>query len=327
MNKEKEDKILPIDIYPDGVLIADTSSLKVIHINSQAREIFNVPPLETKKTFIDGLFRKNSRLIKALRDTNTEPDRKFFHTIRSENEGSRKLLIQIAREPHRKDQIALFIRDITSHHRLEKQLKVELKHHKNMASELHHRVKNNLSMVSSLISLKEIQLGSSEILTDLSCQVDAIQSVHEQLVCDNRVSKVKIRPYLNKIVRGTLQAFGCNSVQLAIDIPEILLPSKSATTLGLILNEITTNTCKHGAKKQPDKEISYSILMKKGTVNGIKGWYLMVENSGTPIPDNIDPANSGGLGMRLIYSMIQELQGTLRLTRAPHPQYEIWFPK
>ncbi len=329
MDIAKENVILPIDLYPDGVLIADSASLKILHVNQKAVEIFNTSPQEIKKNSIDSLFKRNARLIQAIKLNNLPDKKEFTYSINSISPGKKdrkKLLIHLAKKEDTKNQVALFIKDITIRKNLEEQLKIQLEHHETMTNELHHRVKNNLTIVSSLISLKGMQLGNPDILTDLSCQVDAIQSIHEQLIHQHKPHKVKIRPYLSKVARGALHAFGCEGIKLKLQFADAYLSSKKATTLGLILNEITTNTCKHAVQKEKSEKIKYTVTLETARENGKRGYLLITENSGEPIPENIDPLNSGGLGMRLIQSMIAELNGTMSLQKAPTPRYRIWFP-
>ncbi len=326
MNRSKENAILPIELYPDGVLIADTSSLKILHVNEKAGEILNSTPQEIKNNSIDILFKRNTRLIQAIRLDCISEKKAFHYSLTRNKKQKKRLLIQLAKHRDTENRVALFIKDITIRRELEEQLRIQLEHHKTMTNELHHRVKNNLSIVSSLISLKGMQLGNPEILTDLSCQVDAIQSIHEQLIHQHKAHKVKIKPYLSKVAKDALHAFGCERIKLRIQIADVYLSSRQATTLGLILNEITTNTCKHAVRENGDEKIKYKVEFETARHEGKRGYLLTTENTGAPIPEEIDPLNSGGLGMRLIQSMIAELRGTMSLQKAPHPRYRIWFP-
>ena len=187
--------------------------------------------------------------------------------------------------------------------------------------ELGHRVKNNLMMVSSLISLKDSALGDRADLTDIKRQVDAILLLHEKLNRAESLNNIDFGNYITELTEN-LFSFSRQPVKLEIAITGISLPAKIAVPLGLIVNEIATNTIKHGLTEKKESAFSTSL-----TKNPAAGEYILtLANNGKPFPENIDLENPHTLGLRLVSALVSQLRGTAELTRSPHPEFTIRFP-
>jgi two-component sensor histidine kinase len=211
--------------------------------------------------------------------------------------------------------------DITSLKEAEKDLQISLEEKEFLMQELGHRVKNNLMMVSSLISLKDSALGGRADLTDIKRQVEAILLLHEKLDGMERVNNIDFGKYVEELVEN-LFSFSRKPVKLEIDITDILLPTKQAVPLGLIVNEIATNAVKHGLTDE--EEAKFSVSLREVPAAG--ECILTLSNNGKPFPEGIDLENPSTLGLRLVSALVSQLNGTVELTRAPHPVFTIQFP-
>lgn len=211
--------------------------------------------------------------------------------------------------------------DITSLKEAEKDLQISLEDKEFLMQELGHRVKNNLMMVSSLISLKDSALGDRADLTDIKRQVDAILLLHEKLNRAESLNNIDFGNYITELTEN-LFSFSRQPVKLEIAITGISLPAKIAVPLGLIVNEIATNTIKHGLTEK--KEPKFSVSLTQETAAG--EYILTLANNGKPFPENIDLENPHTLGLRLVSALVSQLRGTAELTRSPHPEFTIRFP-
>ena len=127
-------------------------------------------------------------------------------------------------------------------------------------SELNHRVKNNLALVVSLILyLKQSAVGDETDLSDIANQVNTIRSLHEKLQYAEDVSHVDVAPYLTDVVHSVISSQVGADVELEIGIGDITLPTKTATTLGLIISELATNAVKHGFFPESKKRFAVSM--------------------------------------------------------------------
>ncbi len=189
-----------------------------------------------------------------------------------------------------------------------------------LMQELNHRVKNNLLMISSLISLKNTSLGSIADLSDLIHQVDAIRIIHEKLYQSDNITKINLRDYLNDLFK-TLFSFSPKKVELKSSVGIEKIKTRTAIPVGLIINEVATNAVKHGFT-ETDNPV-FSITLKKADGQFI----LYLSNTGKPFPEDIDLDNPETLGLRLISALVKQLDGTMHLVRKPHPVYTIRFPE
>ncbi|MFO7848490.1 MAG: sensor histidine kinase [Spirochaetia bacterium] len=103
---------------------------------------------------------------------------------------------------------------------------------------------------------------------------------------------------------------------------DISLPTRTAISLGLIINEIATNTIKHGFIDGKPARFSIDLIDDEGT-----GEYtLTLSNTGKPFPEEIDIENTESLGLQLVSSLVNQLEGTMTLKRSPYPVFTIHFP-
>jgi two-component sensor histidine kinase len=190
-----------------------------------------------------------------------------------------------------------------------------------MLREMHHRVKNNLSLVSSLISLKDDTVSEVD-LSDLQSQVEAVRFVHEQLQSVEDNDRIDFRAYVHDLLSQLPVSSPHGRVDLDIEqVEPSHIESKTAVPLGLIVNEIATNAVKHAFDGADVRRFTV-------TFSDLGPDYLLeVSNTGTPIPDEIDLENPTGLGMQLITGLVHQLDGSIDLTRRPNTVFTIRFPK
>jgi PAS domain S-box-containing protein len=201
-------------------------------------------------------------------------------------------------------------------------LKNALKEKNELMQELNHRVKNNLAMVSSLIRLKDSELGDTADLSDINHQIEAIRLIHEKLYQKEEIARISVREYIEDLIQSVFNSFTVRVIELESRIEDISLNSKTALSLGLIINEMATNAIKHGFNEKEDPR--FTVEMKKDT--GSNCYVLTVSNTGNPFPGEIDPENPDTLGLQIISTLVQQLDGTLELKKRPHPVFTITFP-
>ncbi|MFW6274964.1 MAG: PAS domain S-box protein, partial [Spirochaetota bacterium] len=115
-----------------------------------------------------------------------------------------------------------------------------------LMSELNHRVKNNLALISSLIYLKDAELGEAADLDDLMGQIKAVQMVHEKLFQTNEVTHIDLKEYLHDLLNSLFSSLTSLPVSLECRMDHVPIETKTAGSIGLIINELATNAIKHG---------------------------------------------------------------------------------
>jgi PAS domain S-box-containing protein len=213
-------------------------------------------------------------------------------------------------------------KDITNLEETEQRLKKTIEEKDFLMKEINHRIKNNLVMVSSLISLKDASLGDSVDLSDLSNQIDAIRIVHEKLFQTEDVTRINVREYAEHLLE-TVLSFSGTPVEIENKMDAVKIHTRKAVSIGLIINEIATNAVKYGFRDDGNTS-RFTASMKKDEASG--QFVLKLSNSGEPFPADIDIEQPETLGLQLITVLVDQLKGTIELTRSPHPVFTIRFP-
>jgi two-component sensor histidine kinase len=216
-------------------------------------------------------------------------------------------------------QIAVDVTDKKAH---EDELKRTIEKKEFLMRELNHRVKNNLAMISSLIGLKDSTIGDVADLSDIIRQIDAIRIVHEKLYQSNTVTHIDMKDYIEDLLSTIFSSLTAQHVVVEKDIETCSIPVRSAIPVGLITNEIATNAIKHGFT--PDEEACFSVALQRTETND--HYIFTLSNSGKPFPDDIDFTNSNTLGLQLVSTLVEQLNGTIALERNPQPVFTITFP-
>ena len=195
------------------------------------------------------------------------------------------------------------------------ELMAKIETERTLRHELNHRIKNNLAIVKSLISLKESEDDQGVDLTNIQNQIDTIRLVHEKLQATEELSSIELIPYVEAVLQSVLDP----TVQTEITGFAVEVSSQVAVPLGLILNELATNAIKHGFTDNGEKRFVVEVRDPHSEGSKVK---IMVWNSGSPIPENVSLESPTSLGMRLVAQLVSQLGSTLAVTRGPNPTFE-----
>jgi len=191
-----------------------------------------------------------------------------------------------------------FVFDITEQKQARDKIKSALEEKQNLIKEMNHRVKNNLAMVASLISLKEASVEHSIDLSDVVNQIHAIKLVHEQLYSTEDATHTDLSTYLREILNSIFSSFPETGVQLETDLQSILVPSTI---------EIATNAVKYGFGATAAADSFKTSLHEAPSGSG--SFVYTLTNSGPPFPAELDPASAETLGLQLITLLVDQLKG------------------
>ncbi|MGI4789383.1 MAG: GAF domain-containing protein [Janthinobacterium lividum] len=180
--------------------------------------------------------------------------------------------------------------------------------------EMHHRVKNNLQQVASLLRLQMHYVGQrsvEQVLTESLNRILAIASVHELLARED-LDIISVKKVAEQILQATAQGILAPNKHIAMKIegPDILLPSAQATSVALILNELVQNAVEHGfGEGMDDGDILISLGEEPKFIT------LDVSNNGTLLPEGFDIRKTDSLGLQIVESLVRgDLQGRFTLT-------------
>ena len=194
-------------------------------------------------------------------------------------------------------------------------LKQKNKQIETLIRELHHRVKNNLQVVSSLMSLQSNRLEDNkarEALEQGRNRVDAMAMIHQKLYMDQELASVDISEYLRSLAVSLAYSFGFTEshVSVNVDMPDNMLDIDRAIPIGLIVNELVTNAFKHGISNEEEPHIRVSL----SRVDSDR-LELRVADNGPGIKEGKIAGRPGSFGMKLVQTLVVQLNGDLQVIR------------
>lgn len=179
--------------------------------------------------------------------------------------------------------------------------------------EIHHRVKNNLQIISSLLSLQERRIQGAEgkqVVQESRNRVQSIALIHQNLYQQENLSRIHMEPYLTQLSEQIRRSFdlGQREIDIQLEVDPVELDVDSAIPLGLITNELLTNALKYAFTEAERGRIEVSFTKK-----GDDQWLLRVHDDGVGIPQKKLVADGDAFGMKLIRTFAQKLQSTLQI--------------
>ncbi len=208
--------------------------------------------------------------------------------------------------------------DITERQENERQIRESLKEKETLLKEVHHRVKNNLQVVSGLLYLQsnKVSQEASEALTDSMNRVKSMSLIHEELYQSDSLARIDFNDYVNRQLSHLLSSYNAEAIILNTDIQDVYLSIDTAIPTGLIINELVSNSLKHAF---PDNQGKIDVSMYQK--DKIK---LTISDNGIGLPD-MDFTNTNSLGMQLVNSLVKQIKGTIELHRDEGTTWEITF--
>ncbi len=220
---------------------------------------------------------------------------------------------------------AKVMRDETEHRQADEQIRASLKEKESLLKEIHHRVKNNLQVIISLLRLQSEHISdeATRTLFDESCnRVRAIGRIHELLYNAPDLARVDFGVYLRRLVRDLFSFYGVDEkrIHLTINAESADLEIDQAIPCALIVNELVTNCVKHAFPGGRSGTIEVSL----GSAGG--DCVLVVADDGVGLPEQLNIEETNSLGLQLIPILAEQLQGRVRLDRSNGTRFEIPFP-
>lgn len=191
-----------------------------------------------------------------------------------------------------------------------------------MLKEIHHRVKNNLQIVRSLIRFQTDKVDdprTMELFNECVNRVGAMALVHEQTYLSKDLANINVRNYLNSLVRDLVGAYNIRlKLTMDVDVEVETLGVDTLTPLGLLINEVVSNSFKHAFK---GRETGTIIMHLRETNDG--GLLLRIGDDGVGLPDKGRWEKPGSLGMELIHTLAGQLNASIGLLPGPGMVYEL----
>ena len=190
-----------------------------------------------------------------------------------------------------------------------------------LIQEIHHRVKNNLQFVKSILSMQESvpEISANETIEDISRRIDAMYLLHELLYQDKNITQISSKEYFDKLISNSLNIYTLDQkIILTTDIEEIELKVEQLISLGLIVAELITNSAKHVFNQTINPELSIKMSKQNDLIS------LIVKDNGLE-NDNIIEDNRHKLGVRMIHIFVRQINADLIIKKENGYCVEIKF--
>jgi PAS domain S-box-containing protein len=214
-------------------------------------------------------------------------------------------------------------RDLTDR-RLAEERSASLREKIALLQEIHHRIKNNLQIICSLLSLQARRLGdgpASVAFAESRARVRAIALLHEKLYQSRDLSRIELGEYLGALVEDVLRAYQKPEIRLRLQAAPAWLDQETVMPCGLIVNELVTNSCKYAFPESNSGEIYLSVdRVSEGEV------CLQLADNGIGLPAGLDPRKTKSLGLQLVSDMVAQMKGTWTVASNGGTRYRITFP-
>ncbi|BAY10588.1 sensor histidine kinase [Calothrix sp. NIES-2098] len=204
----------------------------------------------------------------------------------------------------------------------QEQIKASLKEKEVLLQEIHHRVKNNLGIVSSLLQMqcrRTQDLQANAILRDSQNRIASIALVHEKLYRSADLSNINFAEYIANLTTHLFDSYNINPnfVKLNIQVDEVSLNLETVIPCGLIINELVSNALKYAFPKSQAGEIQIICYQEDSTL------ILTIRDNGVGLPQDFDSQKDKTLGLTLVYGLVKQLRGTIEITSQPGVEFKI----
>jgi PAS domain S-box-containing protein len=248
--------------------------------------------------------------------TGTDGEKRYFDTIKA------PIFLD---SPDTIAGIVAVSREITDQKKIEKQIRSSLMEKEVLLKEIHHRVKNNLQIVASMLELQSGYIKDKKAKTlfeESQKRVESMSLIHEKLYRSKDLARIDFKEYVDDLVGNllTLNTGKSERIEMKVDIEGIMLDVNNSIPCGLIINELVSNALRHAFPNGRGGEITVS--MRRDAEGMIA---LEVGDNGIGFPEGVDFRNTKSLGMQLVISLVDQLDGMIELERTKGTLCKVGF--
>lgn len=316
----------------DGVLLTEPDG-HILSANPEACRIFGRSEAELRRVGRKGVVDMNDpEVVKAIEERARTG--RFSGEITALRKDGTTFPCEISsavfRDSEGNQKTSMVIRDITERKRNRERLLAALREKDALLKEIHHRVKNNMQVISSLINIQLqsgiLKMDPAEIdnaARDLQSRIRSMALVHETLYRSKNLSRIDFREYVERLKDSLFKAFNADPKKISFVIEANTHPIDitTAVPLGLIVNELVTNALKHAFPSRGRGEIRIAM-----TCDDDGKYSLNVRDNGKGLPDSFNLVGATTFGMRLIAILVDQLGGTLASSSDNGAVFTVIFP-
>jgi PAS domain S-box-containing protein len=237
-----------------------------------------------------------------------------------------KAVASMFEHPEHGSVIVAVQQDITEQRQAQAQIETSLKEKEILLKEIHHRVKNNLQIIYSILRLQRRSLQdprASASLLDSQNRIESIALIHEKLYQTGNLAQVNFAEYIPGIVSNLVSSYDTSSqaIDLETEVEPIFLDIDRAIPCGLLINELVSNSLKYAFPNQEAGQIKVSLRADENFY-----MTLIVKDDGVGLPKNFDITQAESLGLQLVQDFVDQLKGRMQIGCSTGTEFRITFP-
>jgi PAS domain S-box-containing protein len=253
---------------------------------------------------------KDQKLIKAVQ-TSLQEGSAYYEDLYESVTADKKTYVRILFKGIRDEDEVItagvaLIEDITERKKAEAKLQEAYRQKESLFRELQHRTMNTFNLLNNMIILKVLSAEAKEArlaLEDIAVRIQSLSELYSLLHDSDAHGNISLKDYIPRLVSSISTLSG--SIKLVTEVDNVHVSFKNATTLGLIVTELATNSTKHAFPDGRSGHVSISIKRHDDNIT------IEVRDNGVGLPDGFDPVQTESMGLRLVKDMVDQLQGTL----------------
>ncbi len=224
--------------------------------------------------------------------------------------------------------VLVFMMDITERKKAEEEIKKSLNEKEILLKEVHHRVKNNMQVISSLLNLQLnniVDEGTRNVFIESQNRIQSMALIHEKIYRSEDFMKIDFAAYMHDLVALLMRSYGVRSerVDLAVEGEDVFLEVSTAIPCGLIVNELVSNSLKHAF---PDgRKGAVDVILKMDERENETAYILTVRDNGVGMEETMDLERPRSLGLQLVKVLVGQLKGALRMKVDGGTEFTVTF--
>ncbi|OIQ85574.1 blue-light-activated histidine kinase 2 [mine drainage metagenome] len=322
-----------VESAPNAMILANAKG-RIEMVNTQAEQVFGYPRQDLLGKSIEML------VPERFRGGHPEKRAQFFGDPQSRPMGAGRDLfgrrqdgsefpVEVGLNPIETDEglmVLSSIVDISDRKIKERRIQAALEEKELLLGEIHHRVKNNLQVIESILNLQADGIGDLSVKTmleDCRNRVRSMSLIHQSLYQSKDFGQVNFGDFLEALIPVLMGSYGgaAQTINLRVDVESVFLPINAAIPCALLVNELITNTLKHAFPQGGEGDIIVSMTGEAG-----RRVRLIIEDHGIGIPDSLDLEKAETLGLSLVTMLARQLLGSLSIQRRDPTRFTLEFP-
>ncbi len=321
-----------VEYAPNAIVMIDASG-RIEMVNAQAELVFGYAREELLGQPVEMLvphrFRGHHPALRAnfFGDPESRPMGAGRELYALRKDGS-EFPVEIGLNPIETDEgtmVLSAIVDISDRKHKEERLQIALKEKELLLGEIHHRVKNNLQVIHSLLDLqspKIVDPAALKLIDESQRRIKSMALIHQTLYESHEFSSVNFSRFLDTLVPCLVSSYSVDPsrIALSVNVAPVSLPLQAAMPCGLIVNELVSNALKHAFPNGSGGEVKIDLSTEADNII-----VLSVADDGIGLPDHLDPDEATTLGLQLVTLLADQLGGQIETHRAKPTRFMLRF--